>query len=180
MVQVQAAPLNLPQGPYPYRIVDQDLAAVLQEFGHNLGLRVITSPRVSGKVQGRIPGPSALEFLNNLCRLYGLDWYYDGAALYVTASTEEVTRFLRLKKETTFESLTDSLKKLSLYDERYPIKGGPDNGSVLISGPPAYVAIIEQTLSSTSAGGYVEPPSATVIYRGPVVTVEKFEVARGP
>jgi type III secretion protein C len=171
-VAASADKLKLPDGEYPYRIVDQDLTVVLHEFGQNLGLRVKLSPKVLGQVKGGFPRSSALAFLNAICRMYGLDWYYDGSTLHVTSVTEEVTRFLPVRKETPAR-LTENLKRLSFYDERFSLRPNTDNTSVVISGPPAYVALVEQTLSSMQRG-FGDIPAQTVIYRGATVTVEKF------
>jgi type III secretion protein C len=167
-----SAAFKFPDGDYPYRIVDQDLTVVLREFGQNLGLRVKLSQKVSGHVKGGVPRSSALAFLNTICRMYGLDWYFDGSTLHVTSVTEEVTRFLPARTETEAK-LTEHLRRLSFYDERFPLRSNPENTAIVVSGPPAYVALIEQTLSSMQrdAGEF---PTQTVIYRGGSVTVEKF------
>jgi type III secretion protein C len=152
--------------------VDQELTVVLREFGQNLGLRVKLSPRVSGQVKGGLPRSSALTFLNTICQMYGLDWYFDGSTLHVTSVTEEVTRFLPARQETQAK-LTEHLKKLSFYDDRFPLRSNPENTAMVVSGPPAYVAVIEQTLASMQRQ-LGEFPTQTVIYRGSSVTVEKF------
>jgi type III secretion protein C len=167
-----SAAFKFPDSEYPYRIVDQELTVVLREFGQNLGLRVKLSQKVSGQVKGGLPKASALTFLNTICRMYGLDWYFDGSTLHVTAVTEEVTRFLPARKETPAK-LTENLKRLSFYDDRFPLRSNPDNTAIVVSGPPAYVALIEQTLASMQRE-LGEFPTQTVIYRGGSVTVEKF------
>jgi type III secretion protein C len=167
-----ATAFKFPDGDYPYRIVDQELSVVLREFGQNLGLRVKISQKVSGQVRGGLPRSSALAFLNTICRMYGLDWYFDGSTLHVTSITEEVTRFFPVKKETQAK-LTENLKRLSFYDDRFPMRSNPEDTAIVVSGPPAYVALIEQTLSSMQRES-LEFPTQTVIYRGGAVTVEKF------
>ena len=167
-----SASLKLPDGDYPYRIVDQELTVVLREFGQNLGLRVKLSPKVSGQVKGGLPRSSALTFLNTLCRMYGLDWYFDGSTLHVTSVTEEVTRFLPARQETQAK-LAEHLKRLSFYDDRFPLRSSPENTAIVVSGPPAYIALIDQTLASMQRE-FGEFPTQTVIYRGGSVSVEKF------
>ena len=164
-----AAPMQLPDGIYPYSVLDQDVTAVLREFGQNLGLRVKLSAKVSGTVKGKLPRLPALEFLNHVCQMYGLEWYYDGATLHISSVSEETTRFLPLQKTVLLPVLVESLKKLSFYDERYPIRTGAGGASVIVTGPPVYAALIEQTL--LMQGGV---PKQTIIYRGGSVTIEKF------
>ncbi len=161
--------MQLPDGIYPYSVLDQDVTAVLREFGQNLGLRVKLSPKVSGTVKGKLPRLQALEFLNHVCQMFGLEWYYDGATLHISSVSEETTRFLPLQKAVLLPVLIESLKKLSFYDERYPIRTSAGNTSVIVTGPPVYAALIEQTL--LMQGGV---PKQTIIYRGGSVTIEKF------
>ncbi len=164
-----AAPLQLPEGIYPYSVLNQDVTAVLREFGQNLGLRVKLSTKVSGTVKGKLPRLQALEFLNHVCQMYGLEWYYDGAALHVSAVSEETTRFLPLHRALSLPALIESLKRLSFYDERYPIRADAGKASVIVTGPPVYTALVEQTL--LMQGGV---PKQTIIYRGGSVSIEKF------
>jgi len=167
-----SAPLKLPDGEYPYRVVDQEVTVVLREFGQNLGLRVKLSPKVSGQVKGGVPQSSASEFLNTICRMYGLDWYYDGSTLHISSATEEVTRFLPAKSEAVTK-LKENLKQLLFYDDRFLLRANPENSAVVVSGPPPYVELVQQTLASMQ-GGSGEIPTQTVIYRGGAMTVENF------
>ena len=171
---VSAANAPLPNEIYPYTIIEQDVTVVLREFGQNLGIRVQLSPKVSGVVKGKMAPLQTLDFLNHVCQMNGLEWYFDGSILHITAGSEEVTKFLPLKKPLTPEKLADTLKQLSFYDERYPLRSGPDNASVFVSGPPAYAALVEQTLAS-SQGDHSAIPTETMIYRGGSVAVQKFE-----
>lgn len=165
-----ATAIRFPDEVYPYNVLEQDVAVVLREFGQNLGVRVKLSPKATGTVKGKLPRLPALGFLNHICRTYGLEWYYDGATLHVSAVSEEVTRFLPLDKSESPRPLIDSLKQLSFYDERYPLRTGPDNASVVVLGPPVYVSLVEQTLLSMQGG----VPTQTTVYRGGAVSVEKF------
>ncbi len=170
-----AATMHLPDGVYPYSVLDQDVKAVLREFGQNLGLRVKLSPKVSGTVKGKLPRLPAQEFLKHICQMYGLEWYYDGTTLHVSSVSEETTRFLPLHRAVSLPALIESLRKLSFYDERYPIRTGADNASVIVTGPPVYAALVEQTLLTQGS-----VPKQIVIYRGGNVSIEKFvlEAAR--
>ena len=50
-----AAQLALPETPYSYTVIDQDLTAALHEFGSNLNIKVNVSPEVRGRIQGVCP-----------------------------------------------------------------------------------------------------------------------------
>jgi type III secretion protein C len=161
--------MQLPDGVYPYSVIDQDVGAVLREFGQNMGLRVKLSTKVNGPVSGKLPRLPALEFLNHVCQMHGLEWYYDGATLHISSVTEENTRFLSLHKAVSLPALIESLKQLSFYDERYPLRASADHASLIITGPPAYAALVEQTLLMQDGA-----PKQTIVYRGGAVSIEKY------
>lgn len=165
-----SAPLRIPESVYPYSVVEQDISIVLREFGQNMGIGVKVSPKVAGIVKGKIPRLPGIEFLNYLCKMYGLEWYFDGTSLHVSNVSESQTRFLRLHPQETTDNLLATLKNLNFYDDRYPVRPGPDQTSVVVSGPPAYVTLVEQTLSMST----MEVPTQTKVYRGASVSVEKF------
>jgi type III secretion protein C len=168
--------IPLPSGVYPYDVVEQDLSVVLREFGQNVGIKIDVSPKIKGAVKGHLPKLDAQGFLQRLCEAYGLDWYYDGSVLYITPSSEQVSRFLSLEKHSLAE-LKEAMTKLSLYDDRYPFRDSPDGKTAIVSGPPRYVALAEKTLASLSSPNTVvqaNEPTVVTVYRGGQNAVVKF------
>jgi type III secretion protein C len=182
-----AAPLTLPDAPYNYTVIDQDLGAALQEFGANLGVKVNISPEVKGRIQGRIPEGRPQAFLDRLATNYNLEWYYDGSVLYVTSARESRTQLLVLNP-IGFDALKGALDALQISDARFPVRPSPGKGVVMVSGPPRYVVLIEQTLAglvaeeqarpkpappATAALSAPPPPRATVltVFRGSSTTI---------
>jgi type III secretion protein C len=167
-----AAEMKLPSGPYPYVVVQQDLPSILKAFEQNLGIKV----SVSSKVKGLVPAMSAQDFLDYICKSYNLDWYYDGAILYISASSEESTRFIQLGGF-TYATLIEAMKKLSLIDSRFTLKPGPEGKSVIVTGPPRYVDVTIQILASLpnpDAVVIADIPSQTTVYRASTVSSVKF------
>jgi type III secretion protein C len=152
----EAAPLALPAAPYRYTVIDQDLTAALQEFGSNVGVRVNISPEVRGRVQGPFPELTARAFLDRLLSTYNLDAYYDGAVLHVTSSKEVESRLLVLGV-VPYDRFNTTLKAFQIIDERHTVQRAPDVGVALASGPPRFVALVEQTLSSLTAEEQARP-----------------------
>ncbi len=116
-----AAPLTLPDIPYRYTVIDQDLAAALQEFGANLGLKVSISPEVKGRIQGRIPDGTPRAFLDRLAAIYNLEWYYDGGVLFITSAKENRTQLLVLNP-IGFDAFASALDALRINDSRFPLR----------------------------------------------------------
>ena len=170
------ATLQLPQAIYPYTVVEQELSVVLREFGQNAKVRIEISPKIKGMVKGPLPRLHARAFLDRLCEAYNLEWYYDGSTLYVTSVAEQSTKFLQLGKHSAMD-LRNAMTKMSFYDERYGIKDGPDEKSVVITGPPRYLALAERTLASLSNPQQLvktNDASKTVVYRASQTSVLKF------
>lgn len=179
-----AAALKLPDTPYNYTVIDQDLAAALQEFGANLKLKVNVSPEVKGRIQGRIPEGTAQAFLDRLAANYNLEWYYDGGVLYITSAKENRTQLLVLSP-IGYDGLKGALDALQISDGRFPMRPAPSKGMVMVSGPPRYVALVEQTLGGLVAEEQARPkpappapkapspPKVTVltVYRGSSTTI---------
>ncbi|ANW05833.1 nodulation protein NolW [Bradyrhizobium icense] len=153
------APLSLPSAPYSYTVLDQDLSAALLEFGNNLNIRVNVSAEVKGRIRGRMPDLPPREFLDRLTNLYNLQWYYDGLVLYVSAANEAQSRLLVLKP-ISFDAFKAALDALNISDERYLVRPAPGDGLVLVSGPPRFIALLDQTLNGLVAEAQARPHAA--------------------
>ena len=147
--------------PYDYLIVDQDLRGVLLAFGANLGIRIQLSDEINGQVHGDLPELPAGQFLESLGQRFGFDWYYDGDVLYVTEASEAQARMLVLGS-VAFPDLESELASLGLLDDRYPLRHSSDSNLALVSGPPRYVALIEETLTALSR----QASGEVVVFRG--------------
>ncbi|WFU80659.1 nodulation protein NolW [Bradyrhizobium sp. CIAT3101] len=161
LVRALAAPLSLPSAPYSYTVLDQDLAAALQEFGNNLNIRVNVSPEVKGRIRGRMPDLAPREFLDRLTNLYNLQWYYDGLVLYVSHASEAQSRLLVLNP-ITLNSLKSALDALNISDERYVVRAAPGDGLVFASGPPRFIALVDETLKGLVTEAQARPNSTMV------------------
>ena len=162
---LNAEALHLGQQPYNYTVLDEDLRDVLRQFGANTGLRVAVSDVVQGRVRGRREAVPPKEFLDQLAKEFGFDWYYDGYTLYLTAIGESVTKMIPLGG-TSFASLTSSLKALGIADDRFTLRPVPQADTAMVAGPPRYVELVEQT-ARTLAKPPAAPPAETVtVYRG--------------
>ncbi|WBL81366.1 nodulation protein NolW [Bradyrhizobium xenonodulans] len=175
-----AAPLVLPDTTYNYTVVDQDLPAALQEFGTNLGIKVNVSPEVRGRVQGRLPELKPRAFLERLASMFNFEWYYDGQVLHISAVKEAQTRLLVLAP-IGFEQFKAALDVLKVADDRFAVVPAPGDGLVLVSGPPRFAALAEQTLAGLIAEQQARPkispssppPRETVlnVFRGTQVSI---------
>jgi type III secretion protein C len=148
---LRAAEPDWPHTPYDYVVIDQDLRVVLEQFGSNIGVRVVLSDAVQGRVHGRLPVAEPRAFLDHLTRAFGLDWYYDGAAIAVSAVSETQTRMITLQ-DLDFETVRASLLASGVLDPRHQLRPGPAPNSALASGPPRYLELLQQTIAALSPG----------------------------
>ncbi|WP_354063223.1 MULTISPECIES: nodulation protein NolW [unclassified Bradyrhizobium] len=169
LVRALGAPLPLPSAPYSYTVLDQDLAAALQEFGNNLNIRINVSTEVKGRIRGRMLDLAPREFLERLSKLYNLQWYYDGLVLYVSDAHEAQTRLLVLTP-ITFEAFKAALDALNISDERYFVRPAAGDGPVFVSGPPRFIALVDQTLKSLLAEAQAQR-NPTIVERPPQQSV---------
>lgn len=138
-----------PPGAYRYLIVDQDLKGVLTEFGRNTGLPVDVSDQVKGRLRGQLASASASarEYLDRLCESYGLVWYFDGAVLHVNAKSETTTELVNIGRLSAADA-SEKLRALGIADGRFQVRTTEEAGVISVSGPPAFVSLVRQTLAA--------------------------------
>lgn len=134
--------------PFAYALVDQDVRGALNEFGHNLGLIVVMSDKVRGKARSPLRSDLAGEFLTRLCDSNGLAWYFDGNILYISAADEVATRLVRRGPGLDPQGLHEYLAGLDVKGSQLSVRQGAGGDDLYISGPPAYLSMIQQHLES--------------------------------
>lgn len=132
---------------YPYAAMRIDIARVLDDFAANNGVPLERSDNLSGVVRGYWPDLSPQAYLNRVTARLALDWYYDGSVLYVTSPRDRQDRILQLGGLSIVE-IVRALDGLDIADPRYPIRYDRSANILAVSGPPRYVDLVEQTLSS--------------------------------
>ncbi len=169
-IAASGAELKLDDKPYNYTIIDQDLRDVLRQFANNMHLRFELSDAVKGRVRGGMPTASPRQFLETLAMDYGLDWYFDGFKLYVTANTEDVSKLVAVPRDVS-GAFREALSSGGISDPRFPLREMPGTDSVVVSGPPHFVDLVEQTVSALvapkpAAAAAAGSPDYVIVYRG--------------
>jgi type II secretory pathway component GspD/PulD (secretin) len=147
--------------PFHYVVINQDVRGILTEFGRNVGVPVILSDKVGGRVRGDVvaraknaaQAPTAGEFLKQLSEANALTWYFDGSILYLSADQEFSTQLIDVSSLSP-EAIVAELKRLSLLDERFSVRSSGNAGLISASGPPAFIAIVRQVVDK------MRPPAA--------------------
>lgn len=173
-----AAELKWPDGHYEYVVVDQAVRDVLIEFGRNIGIPVRVTSEVGGRVSGGMPQASAQDFLNDLCRRYGLIWHFDGSVLHVATEAEVRTEVFELGGNTPARA-AERLDALGIADARFPVRFSHADNVVSVSGPPTYIRLVQEALgieTDRPAEELISQKAAAVrVFRGRSAETERFE-----
>ncbi|CAB3772203.1 Type 3 secretion system secretin [Paraburkholderia humisilvae] len=119
----------------------KDLHDVLREMSSASGVPIWISAKVQGNVSGRFE-MKPQQLLDRMASTFGLVWYYDGATLRVYDTDELKTVTIGLQLATNAD-LRRALERLDLADARFPLRYDDLTRTVIVSGPPRYVELIQ-------------------------------------
>ena len=132
-------------GRYSLLARQMALREAFDTFGVTEGLSVVMSEQVQGAFSGDFVDMPAQEFLERVCTMHNLTWYYDGAALYICTAGEVESQLVDL----TYMKAGDvraMLRELGVEDRRFPIKTANNDELIMVSGPPRYVQLVLTTI----------------------------------
>ncbi|ALJ56424.1 Type III secretion system outer membrane protein SpiA precursor [Candidatus Xiphinematobacter sp. Idaho Grape] len=123
---------------------------ILREFGDQTNLRIVLSPAIHGKVSGKFMGLGPKQFLQQICRAYGLDWLYYNKQIYFYSNTESKTAVCTLRYLPVVHAIrtVEQIEMLSLGASIHPI---PNTPMVVLNGPPKYIEIAQAVLRTLEA-----------------------------
>ena len=147
---VQAAP-NWPAAPYSYYAQEESLQDVLRQFAGGFSLALQLAPGVSGTVNGKFNTTTPSEFLNRLGGVYGFNWFVHAGTLFVSPASAMVTKSVSASGA-SISALREALMQLGVLDARFGWGELSDQGIALVSGPPAYVSLIEKMIEALPLG----------------------------
>ena len=166
--------------PYSYYADNASISVVLRDFAGSFSLSLDLSPLVEGKVNGRFNSQNPSEFLDRMASVYGLTWFTHAGTLFVNRTTEMATRSIT-SGSSNIATVRQALSSLGVLDTRFGWGELPDQGVALVSGPPAYVGLVERTMTSLPlmAGGqqvavfrlkHASVDDRTILYRDRQIT----------
>jgi len=164
-----AAPVDagqMPNGAIRVSITARELplGAFLQNLFGQVNVPVVISPNVTGSpVNGTFAAP-AQQVLRDICRIYNLVPYYDGAVMHIVPASELVQRTLPAGPSAA-DRVARATEELGLTDARDYLRRTSD-GSLIVSGAPRFVSQVEELLragaQAASPAGY--PSDFRVFY----------------
>ncbi|NDZ16483.1 EscC/YscC/HrcC family type III secretion system outer membrane ring protein [Variovorax sp. WS11] len=130
----------------PFQIVanEKPMPDFLRELASSQNITAVIDPKVSGVISGKFSGP-AQHILNSVCAVNGLTWYYDGAFLYIDLAADSRSDVLPIAPENA-SRIAETLVRLRISDERYPLSISESDASVHVTGPKRYVEMVRQAV----------------------------------
>ncbi|WP_255437536.1 type III secretion system outer membrane ring subunit SctC [Comamonas flocculans] len=123
------------------------VAEVLRDFAGSFSLGLDLSPQIGGKVNGRFQARNPGEFLDQLGSAYGFQWFTHAGTLFISRTSEMSTTSINASGS-SMPAVRKALTSLGVLDARFGWGELPEQGLALVSGPPAYVALVQRTMAS--------------------------------
>lgn len=143
--QAPAAPPPWPDVAYTQYAENLPLPQVLAEFAASFSLALQLDKGVTGTVNGRFNTKNPTEFIDRLGGVYGFVWTVHAGTLQVSRASQLVQRALPVSGNPA--AIKRALTDMGVLDPRFGWGELPEQGIVLVSGPPDYVRRLEQTLA---------------------------------
>lgn len=145
-VQPPARAAELRWSNRPFQIVanEKPLADFLRELASSQNVTAVIDTKVAGAISGKFAG-SALATLNSVCAVNGLTWYFDGAFLFIDLAADAKSEVLPIAAENAGR-IAETLVRLHISDERYPLSISERDASVYVTGPRRYVEMVRQAV----------------------------------
>jgi type III secretion protein C len=147
---VAVAPVAWRDTLYSFRADEAlSLTQVLARFSSTMGLEVKLADPTLGRRQVRLSGKglSPALFLDRLCDAQGLDWFVYQGVLHVSARSTAISERISLGPQSPADA-KDALVGIGLFENRFGWgEFDSDPPTVLVSGPPAYVALVRRVLA---------------------------------
>jgi type III secretion protein C len=128
-------------GAYAYSADNTPLSVILQDFASSHGVDTNVTGLPDTFITARLRSDSAEAFLNRLALEYRFQWFVYNNTLYVSPQSQQTSRRLKISADAA-PDLKQALEGVGLLEPRFGWGELPDEGVVLVSGPPKYVELI--------------------------------------
>ncbi|AMB87256.1 secretin [Pseudomonas agarici] len=125
---------------YAYEAKQVDVTKALEDFAREFGVG-LEMGALDGVVDGRIRAPSPQAFLDRLGQEHHFQWFVYNETLYVSPTEQQTSERIEVSQDAA-DDLKSALTDVGLLDPRFGWGALPDEGVVLVSGPPRYVEMI--------------------------------------
>ncbi|CCP01844.1 Type III secretion system outer membrane pore HrcC [Erwinia amylovora Ea644] len=136
-------PADWKEQSYAYSADRTPLSTVLQDFadGHSVDLHLgnVEDTEVTAKIRAE----NASAFLDRLALEYHFQWFVYNNTLYVSPQDEQSSERLEISPDAA-PDIKQALNGIGLLDPRFGWGELPDDGVVLVTGPPQYLELVKR------------------------------------
>lgn len=137
------APSDWKEQSYAYSADHTPLSTVLQDFASGHGVDLQLGNVEDTEVNGKIRADNASAFLDRLALEHRFQWFVYNNTLYVSAQDEQSSERLEISPDAA-PDIKQALSGIGLLDPRFGWGELPDDGVVLVTGPPQYLELVKR------------------------------------
>jgi len=135
-------PQSWKEGAYAYAAQNTSLRTVLQDFATSHSVSLKMPADFTGNVDGRLRADSPTDFLNRLGLQYRFQWFVYNDTLYISRQSDQVSRRIKVSADAA-PDLKQALTDVGLLEAKFGFGELPDDGVVIVTGPPEYVSLVQ-------------------------------------
>jgi type III secretion protein C len=130
------------KGAYAYSAESTPLTVLLADFAETYGVVLDMEPLEERLVSGKFRAESAQDFISRFAIEYNFQWFVYNDTLYISPQSMQTSRRFEITTDSALDT-RQALKGIGLLDPRFGWGVLPSEGTVLVSGPPRYIELIE-------------------------------------
>lgn len=138
-----STPDDWKSGAYAYSADQTSLNVILQDFANGHGVDINIDGLPEETVTARLRSESPEAFLNRLALEYHFQWFVYNNTLYISAQSAQTSRRLKISQDAA-PDIKQALEGVGLLEPRFGWGELPDDGVVLVTGPPKYVDLVSE------------------------------------
>lgn len=135
------APDEWKNGAYAYSADNTPLSIILEDFANSFGVEINLGTLGDSNITGKLRADSPQAFLNRLALEYRFQWFVYNNTLYVSPQSAQSSQRLEISPDAA-PDIKEALRGVGLLEPRFGWGELPDEGVVLVTGPPEYVRLI--------------------------------------
>ncbi|WP_229415850.1 type III secretion system outer membrane ring subunit SctC [Pseudoduganella armeniaca] len=121
------------------------LKDVLEQFAQVYDVRLALELKANPVMKGRFKADNGTDFLNRVAQAYPFRWFVYNDTLHIVPADDNISLRLEVGDDAVADARA-AMIGVGLYDERFGWGELPDTGTVIVSGPRAYVHLARDIL----------------------------------
>jgi len=141
---------NLKGQAFEFYGQEQPLKDVITAIATHSRLGVSVNEDIEADFSGHLKQRNSFEALNYLAASFDLVWYSDGSTIFVDPINAMASRLFQLD-QVAARQVEATMRSLSIWDGRFEWRSLNNQAILMVSGPPRYLALVEETIALLNA-----------------------------